>query len=311
MSFQLRPDESVRQGIRRIARKQIDKAREALARRGESPEEAVHDARKCFKRLRAVVRLVRDEVGEREYRRANVHFRDAGRPLAEIRDAHALLEALEALAERSPDVPASAWDALRGGLRRRESRVSREVLAEGGAVDAVLAVLDDAQRRVKKWHVGRSFSALESGLKWSYQRGRSACATASADPTAENMHEWRKRVKDLWHHLQIVQSIRPEVLEDLAEQAHRLADLLGDEHDLAVLRAMMEAGTVSAGEGTPDVLASIDRHRGELQQEAVALGDELYRDSPDDFVELLEAYWHLWRWGNEAARLEAARSGAA
>src|SRR5262249_14754613 len=140
---------------------------------------------------------------------------------------------------------------------------------------------------------GRGFSALASGLKRTYKRGRLGRA-AAADATTENLHEWRKRVKDLWYHLEILQPMRPEILGELAEKAHRLADLLGDDHDLAVLRSMLTEGAVSAGDEGPRVLALIDRRRAELQQEAGPLGDELYRDRPKDLVARLEAYWRQW-----------------
>jgi hypothetical protein len=52
VSFELRHGESLRKGIRRIARKQLDIALEQMT--GEHKrvrDEAVHKARKCFKKL--------------------------------------------------------------------------------------------------------------------------------------------------------------------------------------------------------------------------------------------------------------------
>jgi CHAD domain-containing protein len=303
MAFQLQQDESVRRGIRRLARKQIDKAGEALASK---TTEDVHDARKRFKRVRSVVRLVRDEIGEREYDRENVRFRDAGRPLSQVRDARALILALDALAQRFADeTPTRTWDALRQALEQRQRDVSREVIHQGDAIGGILAALDDARRRVKKWPIGRGFPTLASGLKRTHKRGRLAHVAAVADPTTENLHEWRKRVKDLWYHLEVLEPTRPDVLDVLAEKAHRLADLLGDDHDLAVLRSMFEEGTVSAGDDATTILTLIDRRRAELQQHAVPLGDELYRDRPKDFVARLGSYWREWRQGAKVASSSA------
>ena len=91
MSFELNPDESLRKNIRRIARDQMDKALECLTgpREG-SPDEAVHEARKSFKKIRAVLRLVRPVIDEQSYREENTCFRNAGRPLTEVRDAKIL-----------------------------------------------------------------------------------------------------------------------------------------------------------------------------------------------------------------------------
>jgi inorganic pyrophosphatase len=100
ISFELKHDESLRKNIQRIARKQMDNALECLAgpREG-SPVEAVHEARKSFKRIRAVLCLVRPVIDDQAYREENTCFRDVGRPLTEVRDAKILVETLDGIAE--------------------------------------------------------------------------------------------------------------------------------------------------------------------------------------------------------------------
>src|SRR5262245_3952447 len=199
MAFHLESDESVGKSIRRIVRKEIDKAQEALAGLPtSSAQEAIHDARKGFKRIRAVVRLVRDELGDETYRKENACFRDAGRPLSEVRDTHALIAALDALADQfAKEVPAETWAPLRAALQERERQAARKVLEEGDTIKQILDSIHRARKRVKDWPIGDGFSALASGLKRSYRGGRQSMRRAVEEPTTENLHEWRKRVKDL------------------------------------------------------------------------------------------------------------------
>jgi hypothetical protein len=79
MSQELKPDQSLRKNIRRIVRKQMDEALEYLTEphRG-SRDEAVHEARKCFKKVRAVLRVVKPAIARKDYRRENLRFRDTG-----------------------------------------------------------------------------------------------------------------------------------------------------------------------------------------------------------------------------------------
>jgi len=79
-SFRLKDDESVQHAVSRIARHEIDAMRAQL-RAGPARREAIHEARKSSKKLRAVVRLMRDAIGEKSYRRENATLRDAVRPL--------------------------------------------------------------------------------------------------------------------------------------------------------------------------------------------------------------------------------------
>jgi hypothetical protein len=68
--FRLRSGERVQDGFRRIAYGQLDMSIERLE--GHTDEElgtAVHETRKSLKRLRATVRLARDELGDEPYQR--------------------------------------------------------------------------------------------------------------------------------------------------------------------------------------------------------------------------------------------------
>src|SRR5258707_559913 len=91
MALEIGPNESVRKAVRRIVRKQLDRILEALESPGDR-DEAVHEIRQRFKKVRAVLRLLRDELGEKTYRQHNACFRDAAQPLAELRDAMVLLK---------------------------------------------------------------------------------------------------------------------------------------------------------------------------------------------------------------------------
>src|SRR5262245_25721620 len=100
MSFQLQPEHSLRKSLRRIARSQMDAVLKELTAGANGPrDEVVHEVRKSFKKVRAVLRLVRPVIGEKCYRRENTCFRDAARPLTEVRDARILIETLDALVE--------------------------------------------------------------------------------------------------------------------------------------------------------------------------------------------------------------------
>ncbi|MBI4640654.1 MAG: CHAD domain-containing protein, partial [Candidatus Tectomicrobia bacterium] len=82
MEFQFRNHESVPEGIKRIVREHIDGALDQLPGQTDADrDEAIHNVRKLFKEIRAVLRMVRDEIGGDVYEKENICFRDAGRRL--------------------------------------------------------------------------------------------------------------------------------------------------------------------------------------------------------------------------------------
>jgi CHAD domain-containing protein len=302
MSFALKADESAVKGVKRLVRKQVEKAVEGLTgKSGGKQEGAVHDARKRFKKVRALLRLVRPELGEKVYRRENARFRDAARPLSEVRDARVMVEALDALAERSGD--GKSFGPLRKALQARQRATRRRVLQEEQAPARIVEAVEEARERVKDWDVGhKGWAALAGGLKRVYKAGRDASDAALAEPSVENLHEWRKQVKYLWHQLQVLGPTWPELMGQLGDQAHRLADHLGDDHDLAVLRELLaQEGAEWAAPGTlMKLLDLIDVRRGELQHAAAQLGQRLYADRPKAFLKRLHTYWQAWRSDGEA-----------
>ena len=69
-----------------MALEQTDLAIEQLAgAEGGDARKAVHETRKAIKRLRAIVRLLRDELGEETCAREQATLRDAGRPASPAR----------------------------------------------------------------------------------------------------------------------------------------------------------------------------------------------------------------------------------
>jgi CHAD domain-containing protein len=298
MAKQLRNTESGTRGIRRILRQQTAQALEALHRDQQLSDEVVHEVRKQLKKVRAALRLLRKALGSRTYDRENTVFRNAARPFTEVRDARVLIDTLDTLAEHCGEqANALDLDQLRRALREHYQGVRQRVLQEDN-LGPVQAALQAARARAKRWPIGRrGWSVLGAGLKRVYRSGRDAFATAQHEPSEENLHEWRKQVKYLWHQLQMLQPLQPTWIKVLADQAHTLADYLGDDHDLAVLhRKLLEEPDTFPDRALVDALAVlIDRRRAALQEQAEVLGRCLYAEHPNMFVDRFQGYWHSWR----------------
>lgn len=279
-TFRFDPGAPVPDEVRRVARGRIDHALDEL--RGESDstrEEAVHEARKDMKKLRAVVRLVRAEIGDNVYRRENACFRDAGQELSGVRDADVMLATLAKLEQEIPE--AAAGD-LRQALEAHKLRTAAGTREQASV--QVVEILATARRRIGRWPLDEDgFEAVAGGLQRIYRRGRKDFRSARAEPTTENLHEWRKRVKDLWYHHTLLRPLWPPVMEAVGDQAHELADRLGDDHDLAVLADWIREHT----ETGPEFFDAVDRRRAELQAEAMTLGARLYAEKPKAYVRRL------------------------
>jgi CHAD domain-containing protein len=302
VTFQLKPDESVKKGVRRIARKQVEKAGQELT--GSAGAEAVHAARKRFKKVRAVWRLARPGLGDAVYHRENNCFRSAARPLSQLRDAQALIEAFDKLAEHfAGEADSARWPDVRAGLVEHQKEVAHQVLDEEQSLPRVAELIGPAAERIRDRDLGGGgWRMLSAGLKRIYRAGRQAFAEARKDPSDENLHEWRKQAKYLRHALEVLRPVWEKVVSDLAEQAQDLTDLLGDDHDLVVLRALLQETPQKFGDPEAELFSLLQRRRTELQESAWALGRRAYGEKPKAFVRRLGKYWKAWQAEKEAAR---------
>ena len=106
----------------------------------------------------------------------------------------------------------------------------------------------------------------------------------------DSLHELRKRVKDLWYAAQVARPAAPKQMKRIARRAHALSDLIGDDHDLAILgqRAGERRDCFEEEAAVGELTRLIERRREELQRDAMELGERLYRKKPGKLVRPLE-----------------------
>ena len=255
--------------------------------------------RKSLKKIRAVLRLVRPVMGEKYYRRENTCFRDAARPLTEVRDARILIETLDKLVEHFQEhIAGRSFADVRKALQDNLRAVRKRVLDEHNAFAVVAEAVSQARERVKGWtDVPDKWSSVGAGLQDTCRKARAAFRDAAADPSAAKLHEWRKQGKYLRYQLEVLRPLWPERMGELATEADLMGDLLGDDHDLAVLRLVLTGDPRPvADEGEREaLLALIDRRRAELEQESLLLGERFFEDRPRELARRLKGYWKTWR----------------
>ena len=259
----------------------------------------VHNARKRYKQLRGVLRLIRFGLVDKIYDRENTALRDAGRPLSEVRDADVMIETLDELIQHfKGHVRKQSFKKLRTQLIERRKKIRTEVIQKEKAVSKVLKSTKQISSHVKKWpKFPDQFAILNKGVRKIYARGQDEMDCAFKDPTVENLHAWRKSVKYLRYQLEIFEDLTESILKDMADEAHTLADTLGVDHDLAVLDDLIrgELKKACTKKQHEMLTALIRQRRTELRKEAEEIGPHLYGETAKQFCKRLKGYWDSWQ----------------
>jgi CHAD domain-containing protein len=251
---------------------------------------SVHEARKGIKRLRALLRLFRVGIGEATYRRFNVYFRNLARRLAPYRDLTVNLELMNSLVKLAQNYQEKkTLLKLRNHLliysEQHENQFPIAVVLNGIASE-VLDIAPDVFGLVVD-SVGTS--TLTRGVGRMYRRGRKEYQKVVQSPTSENFHQLRKRIKYLKHHMHLLKAMGGTALGSIEKLADEAADLLGLEHDAAILQQLVELHASLFSPAQKNHWLGLIRAKRELYRtKARPLLACIYFDKPSVFLRRLQ-----------------------
>lgn len=281
--------EDLEDAFRRVAADEIARVREVLTSDEVERAKAIHQSRRSFKRLRALLRLAKPSLGD-AFEPADERWRDAGRLLATSRDATVLLETFDRVAKNGDgELPPAHVAVLRKRISATVSPDAEdEVVRHVGQVVGLLASSKDEVDGLA-WPASRK--ELCRGLKHSQKRLRKAWKAALDDPQPEKLHEWRKCVKDYTAQVSLVRFALPHELKVCRSDSRVLADILGEEHDLSILRERLSRmrGPAHLLVTRDMLLEAIDVRRSELCDQAFDKGEDLSSRKPKAFAAEIEA----------------------
>ena len=310
MAFRFKLDEPISKGFRRIGLEQIDRAERELGAAADE-ELAIHETRKCLKRIRALLRLVRPGLGEAHYRAENARYREIARQLSPARDSFVLCETVRKLESAPGFARSAALAAVKKILE--ENRQSAPTMPDRRTKE-VLAKLGAAKKRLRRFSLKpQGFTTIGRGLEASYRKGRRAFAAAYAGGGDEVFHECRKSVQQHWRHMALLSYTWPDLFNARVAAARELSQILGDEHDLSILIEFIR--TVPAQRLAAAHAREIQRvaraRQKDLRKAAKPRGAQLFAEGAKGLSRRVGLMWHaarkIDRGVDEAAQASAAQ----
>lgn len=280
MGYRFKRHKTPSDEVRRVALEQVARAIADVSEPALNAETRIHSLRKRFKKLRALLRLVRGVDPKFSVREGN-RFRRLGRKLSDLRDRDVLLKTLSSVSGEKSARPKAKRDIER--LRR-----SLDVGEDGSrtsprGTDPLRTIelqLQESKEAFLCWQPTTfEFDDLLDEFIRAYGRGRRSLQRASADPTSEKMHDLRKRTKDYGYQLALFRDFWDGSAKSPLAQAEKAGLLLGREHDLALLAERVDEKLRDSSR-KPDLKRlrrRIAHSRSDLDQECLKLCGKLYR----------------------------------
>lgn len=298
MDFFIKENEPLQPGLRRIEMETLEEVEQYLEAR-ENVNEAIHNARRGFKKLRALARLVQFEVGKKAYRKTNQFYRNEARKISLLRDTTAMIETVERLEAKHPDkLPGHIIPMVKVhlfGLRDHHIEEATPILQ---LLHEIREQMDTAWKEMlllctKKVKIKR----LLRGMKKVYGRAYFGYHHCRENVTDHHIHDWRKRAKYLRYQLGILSMAWAPIFQVVETELHQLTDYLGDFHDLEVLKGALERSDLSLDNpAKAKLFGLIELQQFESCQLALESGARLFAEKPKVFIRRMEHYLRA-TWG--------------
>jgi CHAD domain-containing protein len=311
MAYRLKGDESVAQGLRRVAKKELEGAVEQLGQSRPPSDDAIHEARKSVKKARAVLRLIEADRGG-GLGGSRKRLRTVNRALSRLRDADVMKEVLATLNRKNPRLFSEhTFARLQAQLTAHKEDATRTAIANG-SLKVAARELRKLRRAAKRWRPAhRRFAALGNGIEVTHRRGRRAMARAMKRQTGAEFHEWRKQIKALSYELRLIDCCSAALRKD-TRALHHAETYLGDDHNVGVLCAYLSL-THSLVYNPMELVRlrrAADRYQRSLRKKAVASVRAIYAVKPGVYRDRAKRWWKAWLEAPESRRNANRRAAA-
>lgn len=283
-----RADESAKSGVLRIADGLIDAALRVPRRTSRDAAQDVHFLRTTTKRLRALLQLIRPVIEGAAFERENARLKTAAFRLAPFRERAVAGETLKALGKSSAMLWQSGLADCVGKVRPAGSR--RSAMRDAGR-DLEQSRLGFHRLRIR----GEGWAAFGPGLMKIYRQTRRRMKAAYAHPDDEAFHRWRIRVKQLDYLLQWLDPVWPKRFSKMRRNLHELEKKLGADHDLVVLRNLLDESPRDFDEvAIEQVKRAAAKRSRHLRRVSAPLGARALGVAPRRFRGACGRRWRAW-----------------
>jgi CHAD domain-containing protein len=221
----------------------------------------VHDVRVLMKKSRAAIRLLRPQIDGETFSKEYDTLREAGRIMRTWRETSVHRKLIKNLKKKYPALFTLLTDNEKINLllNKPETSSSPSPEMKEGLENIISLLLKSGYR----WRF-RTMNSLDphlllKELETTYKSVATTYLTARNYPKSTNLHEFRKKSKDLLYQLYFFRALNPKAVKSLEKRLDSIAQDLGRYNDFAVLITTLEYKYRGTGSGALDELVLIIR----------------------------------------------------
>jgi CHAD domain-containing protein len=259
-----------------------------------SPNLAVHEMRKSFKRLRALL-LFYDEYPEEFPQEFVTQIKSYGRSLSAMRESYVNIQIFERLAATDNLIAERKIKAAKEKLQAKNREIIDNNFFGGGGLQNLHAFLEALEKQVIRMEIDRTSQLqLAKQLVVSYQKAFDCYQIVGNNSDGDEIHNLRKKLKRLWYQFDLIQYLHPRYFRLKSDQLNKITEQLGEDHDLFVFLNDLKIDNPGFGTSEMEIIENKVEHLREIN--LLKLNPRLkqfFNDPPSFFTQKMEQFFKV------------------
>lgn len=273
---------------------QAEKASYFCAAENISSNQKVHELRRGFKRLRALLRFFK-EIPDSPAGQLNQDIRNFGKLLAPLRESAVNLDLFDKNISSNNHLPEKKIRIARELLVQKNKLLVERGFLENNLHNTIRTFFDGFDEILTK-----NNSDLPVRIQFFHEVSQTYLTSISiyqqlpANPHSEEWHELRKKLKRLWYQLDFIKFLHPRYFKLKTDQLNKITDQLGDDHDLHVFAENLMTENYGLDQEELRILTNQTEHLRELNQLKLQPRlKQFFTAPPEEFNQKLERFFKL------------------
>jgi len=275
-------------------KKQLERIEYFSSATNVSPNLVVHEMRKSFKRLRALL-LFYDEYPEEFPPEFSIQIKNYGQSISIMRESFVNIQIFDRLAESNNLIVDKKIKTAKEKLLAKNKEIIDNSFFGSEGFTSMLAFLKELERQVIRMEIDRpSQLQLAKQLVVSYQKAFDCYQLIAIDSDGEEIHDLRKRLKRLWYQIDLIQYLHPRYFRVKSDQLNKITEQLGEDHDLFIFLNDLKLDNLGFDASEIEIIKNQVQHLRDIN--LLKLNPRLkqfFNDPPSFFTQKMEQFFKV------------------
>jgi CHAD domain-containing protein len=226
--------QTIEEKLVKAIQKQAEKVNYYCSAEKVLPDLAIHEIRKSFKRIRALLKFS-PNYHQKDVENLVTEIKKLGKVLAPSRESNVNIQILERLSEEIQSVQSDKLTELKMLFAEEHKVILEDALKDRKVFMEIQVLVYDIERKILDWilHIEQQIDVREQ-ICLNYEKAFNLFKQIKKADQDSELHDLRKHLKVLMYQIEFVRNDQPRFFKLKYNELRKLTERLGESHDCSV-----------------------------------------------------------------------------